>query len=244
MKGSLKRDYSYPVIYTANDLKSLSDLLEKDFNEVTYLIKTKDGARYIVNSIEEVLEYTNPDSRKIEMLSISGNKEKGEHPLLPDVCVYLFDSSIYDKSCMLELNRMDEKDILFYAGKIDEFVKKTRAPYWWAHKDAFYWTVGVVLYILFGFIYLTHTNANDSTDKVYNILLLQGVFALCLYFSIFVLNKIVSLLYPKGCFAIGEQEKHKIKKEKIRNVVIGTIIGAVLLGIVSNIIAHFIIKLF
>lgn len=218
-------------------------MLENDFKEVTYEIKTKDGARYTVNNIEEVLEYSNPDSRKIEMLSISGNKEKGKHPLLPDICVYLFDSSIYDKSCLLELNRMDEKDILFYTNKIDEFAKKTRVPYWWIHKDAFYWVIGVVLYILLGFIYFTHTNTNDSTDKVYNILLLQGVFAFCLLFSMFVLNKLVSFFYPKGCFAIGEQEKHKIKKEKTRNIVIVTIIGALLLGIVSNIIAHFIIKL-
>ena len=242
MKGSLKRDYNYSVIITAEDLIELSDLIKNDFIEVSYEIKTKDGARYRINSIDEVLEYNNSDSRKIEMLSIIGNKEIGAHPLLPDICISLFDSSVFDKSCLLELNRMEEKEIVFYTKRIDEFVKKIRAPYWWIHKDGFYWVIGFVLYFILAFLYFSH-NSNQESNKTYNILLLQGVFAFCLGFSMFVLNKIVSFFYPAGCFAIGEQKKHKAKKEKARSIVILTILGATVLGVLSNIIAHyFIIK--
>lgn len=243
MRGDLKRDYEFSIIVTANDLKSLSDIVTRDFKELRYVINTEDGVTYTTEHLNEIIDYNNPDSRRIKMLGIYGYKDKIGNFNTPNISVSLFDSSTYDKSCILHLNKVEEKDIIYYSNAIDEFMNKIRASYWWIFKDSFYWVTGIILYIIISSIYLTNVNNTDTINKIYNILLLQGVSALCMAFSMYVLHKVVSFLYPESCFAIGEQERLKTKKEKIRNLVFGTILGALMIGIVSSIIAYYILNL-
>lgn len=244
MEGNLKRDYDFSIIVTADNIKSLSDMVSKDFKEVRYEIKTEDGATYSTEYLNEILEYNNPDSRRIQMFKICGNKENTGSFFSPNLSVTLFDSSIYDKSCILHLNNVEEKDIIYYTNAIDEYVNQIKASYWWIFKERFYWVTGILIYIIFSSIYLTNVNNTDIVNKIYNSLLLQSASAICMVFSMIVFHKIVSYFYPESCFAIGEQEKHKAKKEKIRNLIFGTILGALIIGVVSSIIAYYFIDFF
>ena len=244
MKGNLRKDYNFSIIVTAEDLMSLSNMIMKDFEEIRFKIETTDGAQYKLHNLNDILEYTNPDSRKIKSLQIKGNKEKSESFYLPNICVSLFDTSLYDKSIILELNEMNEKEITYYTSRIDEFANKIKAPYWWIFKDRFYWISGIILYLAFGIIYSLNTNNAHAINKIYYILQLQGVFVACMAFSMFIFNKVVSLFYLDSCFALGEQEKHKRKKDKNRNIFFQTIVGTLVVGVLASLLAHFIIKLF
>ena len=244
MLGRFKKKGKYSIIVTPDDLKMLSGIVTSNFDEIRYTIKTIDGAEYMVNGLDEVLEYSNPSSRRIEMFRIEGNQEKGNGFYLPNISISLFDTAIYDASFILQLEKMDEKDIVFYTNKFDEFFKRIRAPYWIIHKDGFYWAVGLILYFLCAIIYQIHFNTLDIARQVYNILILQGVSAVCMFFSIFVLRKILVMIYPESIFAIGEQERYKIKKEKVRYLILWTIVGALVLGIISSIIATLIVNAF
>lgn len=244
MKGSLRKDYNFSIIVTAEDLMSLSDLITKDFDDVRYEIETTDGAHYKLQDLNDILEYTNPDSRKIKLLRVKGNKEKGKFFYLPNICVSLFDTSVYNKSIIFELNEMDEKDITHYTSRIDEFANRIKAPYWWIFKERFYWITGIVLYLVFSIVYFANSDISTTVNKVYSMTLLQGVSAACMAFSMLVLNKVVSFFYPESCFALGEQEKRKIKKEKTRYLICWVITGALVIGVLSGLIVHFIIKYF
>lgn len=242
MKGSLNRKYNFSIIVTAEDIKSLSDMITKDFKEVCYEIETNDGAQYKIQDLNAILEYSNPDSRKIIRIRIRGNREKEEISFLPNICISLFDTSVYEKSIILDLNEMDEKDINHYTSRIDEFANRIKAPYWWIYKDKFYWVCGIILYFTFSFIYFSNTDITNTINKVYSILLLQGVSVACMVFSMFALSKVVSFFFPESCFALGEQKKHMLKKEKVRSILIWTIGGALIVSIISSIIAHLLIK--
>ena len=219
-------------------------MIIKDFNDIRFEIETTDGAQYKLQDLNDILEYTNPDSRKIKLLRIRGNKEKGGFFYLPNICVSLFDTTVYNKSIIFELNEMDDKDITHYTSRIDEFANRIKAPYWWIFKDKFYWISGIILYLAFGIIYYQNSNNAQTINKIYNLLLLQGVSAACMAFSMLILSKAVSLFYLESCFALGEQEKHRRKKERTRNLVFWTIIGTLLVGVLASLIAHFIIKSF
>jgi len=68
---------------------------------------------YSLSTKEEILSYRNPDSRRIIKIVISGNKEPRDRSYLKDFSISLFDLSKFDKSCILPLNNMQEKDIVF-----------------------------------------------------------------------------------------------------------------------------------
>lgn len=244
MIGSLNKSYEYSAIVTADDLKALSDVLSSHCEELQYTINTKDGARYTLNSLDDVLQFSNPDDRKIQRICIKGNKRKGDNFIYPNVSISLMDKSVYVKSCELEIINLEETEICYYTQRVDEFVKRIRPQYWWLHKSAFYWIVGIVLYFLSAFLYQHNVDNTEPANKVYNILVLQGVSAICMAFSMFVLEKIVFYFFPECCFAIGEQIKHKDKLDKLKRLIFITIICALVIGILSSVLAHFIVRSF
>ena len=76
-----------------------------------------------------------------------------------------------------------------------EFANRIKAPYWWIFKERFYWITGVVLYLTFSIVYFANTDTSTTVNKVYSMMLLQGVSAMCMAFSMVILNKIVSFFY-------------------------------------------------
>lgn len=242
MKGNFRRYYVFSIMVTAENVKSLSDMIAKDFKDVRYEIETKDGAQYKVQDINDILGYVNPDSRKIEVLRIRGNREEGESFFLPNICISLFDTSFYDKSIIIELNDMDEKEITYYSNRIDEFANRIKAPYWWIYKDNFYWVIGFSLYLAFSFVYLSNIDISTTANRVNSLLILSVVSAMCMLFSIYVLHKMVSLFYPESCFALGEQEKYKMKKEKARDRVFWSILVALLVGVMASVIGFYFVS--
>jgi len=244
MIGNLNKSYDFPIIVTTEDLKSLSDLLYSGFDELQYNINTKDGARYTLDSLEEVLNFSNPDDRKIQRICIKGNKKKGESFMYPNMSVSLLDKSVFSKSCELEIIQLEETELCYYSQRVEEFVKRIRAPYWWLHKSAFYWITGLLLYFLSAIFYFHHVDNTDPVNRVYNILVLQGVSAFCMFISMVIIEKIVYYFFPECFFAIGEQLKRIEKLNKLKRFIFLTIITALVVGVLSSIIAYYVVRLF
>ena len=192
--------------------------------------------------MDEVLSYSNPDSRRIIKIVISGNKEHRDRSYYKDFSLSLFDMTKYDKSCILILNNMEEKDIVFYNHRIDEFVNDTQEPLWWIHKTAVYIVIWILLYAIAALFYFTKTDKSQLADKAYNMIFLNGVSAICAVVSAFLIRWVVKKLYPEGGFAIGEQVKHFDRLNKTRNLILITILGTIVLGIVSGVITHLIVS--
>lgn len=244
MIGSLNKSYYFPVIVSTEDLKALADLLSHDFEELQYEINTKEGTRYTLNSIEEILNYSNPDDRKIQRICIKGNKEKDKNFIFPNISVSILDKSKYSKSFELEINKLEEPEICYYSQRVDEFTKRIKAPYWWLHKHTFYFISGILLYLLSAFLYLYNVDNTEPLNKVYNILALNSVGIICMFISMVVLEKIIFFFSPECCIAIGEQKKYKDKLDKRKALIFTTIIATLILGTLSSIIAYYIIQCF
>ena len=76
MIGSFNKVYNHPIIVDEGQLHNLSNTIIKRFDKVEYEIHTVDGASYKLPSIDDVITYSNPDSRriiKINMTSLMGS---------------------------------------------------------------------------------------------------------------------------------------------------------------------------
>lgn len=242
MTGELTKSYERSLIINEEQLNNIASFVEDRFEDVEYKIYTLDGAKNKLDTMEDVLSYSNPDSRRIIKIVISGNKEHREHPLYKDFSISLFGMSKYEMSCILTLNNMEEKDIVFYTQRIDEFVKSAQQPLWWIHKTSVYIVIWILLYAIAAFLYYTKTDKTQLADKTYNMMFLYGVSAFCAVVSAFLLRWVVGKLYPEGGFAIGEQVKHFNKINKTRNLILITILGTIVLGIISGVITHLIVS--
>ena len=191
MTGELTKSYERSLVITEEHLKNLASFVEEGFVDIDYKIYTADGANYKFTSKEGLLSYSNPDSRRIRKIVISGNMEHRECSFYKDFSISLFDMSKYDKSCILSLNNMEEKDIVFYTQRIDEFVKSAQAPLWWIHKTSVYIVIWLFLYAIAAFLYYTKTDKALLTDKVYNMVVLNGVSIICAAVSAFLVRWVV-----------------------------------------------------
>lgn len=235
MKGSLDKSYDCSIIIDDEQLRYISDFIKERFNEVRYEIKTLDGAVYKLDSIDAILSYNNPDARRLIKVSIIGNKECGTHIFLPDITVSLFDMSKYDKSCVISLNNLDEQEITFISQRIDEFVEGARMPYWWIHKNAVYWILGVSLYCVLAILYYVKLGKEQFDKSMSNTFFWLGVSIICMFFSTVIVKRSIEYLFPEGGFAIGEQVKFMKKKNKTRSIILG-----LLLSVITGLIVYWI----
>ena len=242
MKGELTKSYDRSLLIDEERLRNIASFIEDRFVDVEYIIYTSDGANYSLSTKDEVLSYTNPDSRRIIKIVISGNIEHRDRSFYKDFSISLFDMSEYEKSCILALNNMEEKDIVFYSQRVDEFIYSVQEPLWWIHKTAVYIAIWIILYVIAAVFYYTKADKTQLADKAYNMVFLNGVSAACAVVSAIVVRWAVRKLYPEGGFSIGEQVKYFNKLNKTRNLILITILGTIVLGIISGLITHLIVS--
>lgn len=240
MIGNLNKDYNFSIIVNKQNIKDIYNLVASNFKSVKIEFKTSEGAEYNVDNIDNILGYSNPKSRRIIVIRFEGDLRGHASFLSPNISIVLSDTSTYYSSISLSIKNMEEKDIVYYTREIEEFSNSIKAPYWWLHKSWFYTITGFALYLLCAVLYFTCGNTAVSDDKAYNILILQGISALCMVISMYGVKKIVSVLFPECSFCIGEQENYILRQSKLRKFIFGTIIGTIVLGVLSSIIAYFI----
>ena len=74
MTGELTKSYERTLIINEEHLRDLASFIEDGFVDVEYKIFTSDGANYKLSSKDEVLAYSNPESRRIIKIFISFSK--------------------------------------------------------------------------------------------------------------------------------------------------------------------------
>lgn len=235
MKGNLHKKYEFATIITERDLKSLSTLVSSKFAFVKYEIKTKDGAEYCVDNLDDILNYDNHDYRKIILFRVKGNRNERDSFIFPNISISLYDNSIYQEACDLDIKGLDDTEIVYFSQKVEDFTRQIKAPYWWCHKPAFYCIVSTTIYFLLTYFFLDDLFANE-TDKAFTFINLLMIACTCGMLSVVLGRRFVSWIFPEGCFCIGEQKKHIQRKEKYRGIILWTILVPLIISIVASII--------
>ena len=237
MKGNLTVPYNFSTRVTCENVQAINDFIASHFKNVRYKINTKDGADYDIGNIEELLKYRNPSSRKITKITIQGNQD-GDNFIFPNIELILADHSLHLESAILSIRRLEEKELTFYSQRIDEIIQNIKAPYFWLHRLWFniISTLIILLSIALPFIVFLNKTYNDNLT----VLILLSCF-LGGFFG-YIHPRIVSFFYPDTIFCIGDQIEFNSKKNKISSILFLSIIGALVIGVLSSLIVWWITK--
>lgn len=237
MTASTTKYYFCPIIVDEKQLRYLSEMVKERFGEVKYGIETIDGVQYEYSSIDDLLAYNNPNSRKITSISIRGNLYNGGSSSVPELYLSIGDRSKSELSCYMQLSCLDESDISFFKSRIEDFVKDYSVEYWWMYKPVFYWIFGGCLYLLLAVILPWHIGGEFHVYISHNIVANLCWSMLCMAITILLIKKGLGWLFPAGGFRIGEQVKVLDRKVKVRKWFLG-LITTVVTGLIVGYLTH------
>ena len=126
MIGNLHKKYEFATIITESDLKAVSALVSSKFEFVKYEIKTKDGAEYCVDNFDDILNYDNHDYRKIVLFRAKGNRNERDSFVFPNISISLYDNSIYQEACILDIKGLDDTEIVYFSQKVKDFTEQIK----------------------------------------------------------------------------------------------------------------------
>lgn len=235
MKGTIKKSFNYAIIISDNTLKEIDDFIKTQYEYVKYSFATSDGAEYDINDIRDILNYQNPDQRKIVKIIIKANHK--ESLFSSQFNLLILDQNIAYKVISYEIKDEAEKELLYIHTHLDEIISKFKAPYSWLHKDKSSLFCVLFVWLMFSIPYLIYTNG--KIDKILNFLFLQSFSIIIAYCSSFVYDKIINKYFPVTIFCIGEQLEQKQNKQRQMNVFL-TIVGTLILGVIASLIAFWI----
>lgn len=231
MTGSTTKYFYRPIIVDEGQLRYLSEIVKERFGVVEYGIETIDGDQYDYSSLDELLAYKNPNSRKITNISIRGNHYNGGSSSVPELYLTIGDRSKSKLSCYMQLRCLEEFDITFFKSRMDCFVKDDSVDYWWMYKPACYWTFGACLYLLFAAVLPWYIGRVYHVDVSYNIVVKLCWSLSSMAITILLIKKGLLWLFPAGGFRIGDQIKVLNRKVKVRKWILG-IITTVIAGVI------------
>lgn len=223
MIGTTEKYYSRPIIVDAGQLRYLSEMVKERFGEVEYGIDTIDGNHYEYCSVDDLLAYKNPNSRKITAIRITGKKYIGGSLSVPELYLTIDDRSKSELSCFIKLKSLEESDIVYFKTRMDNFVKDYGVGYWWMYNPFFYWTFGACLYLLFAIILPWCVGKEFYVFISHNIVAKLCWSLACMAVAILLIKNGMWWLFPAGGFRIGDQIKVMDRRIKVRNRILGFI---------------------
>ena len=237
MTGSTTNYYFCPIIVDENQLRYLSEMVKERFGEVEYGIETLDGVQYEYSSIDDLLAYNNPNSRKITKINIRGNLYNGGSSSVPELYLSIGDWSKSELSCYMRLRCLDESDIVYFKNRMEDFVKDYSVEYWWMYKPVSYWIFGGCLYLLLAAILPWYIGGEFHVFISHNIVAKLCWSMLCMVVTVLLIKKGLGWLFPAGGFRIGEQVKVLDRKVKARKWILG-LITTVVAGLIVAYFTH------
>jgi hypothetical protein len=245
----------HAILAKQEHLKLLDTFLQENFSEIDYKATCNDGTKLSVANLDRLLEYENPDFRKLDTITIEAAEALEERAW--DVKNYIQitlgeESNLRDRSGRVLLSFSDTKTYNFVENETLKLIKVMRpwySPltqiqfrYWLIFSLSFLAIVWATAYYtgeLFGFwtVVPTSSPALLSAAKGFY----QSVGILAILFSVgYLIDRIREYLFPRCFFCIGGQLKAFETRQRIANIVLTVI----LLGFIVSIAAGLVVNRF
>jgi hypothetical protein len=241
---------THPIVVWPEDLRFLHSFLSEEFTTVTYRAQLEDGTTIEFASLEEVLEYENPDFKRIQNLGIEAVKHSDDgfvstedkvnivlgRPKLPSESTGNLRYSIGSVST---LNRLERE--------IRARVRQMRPWYHWLYQVNFATAFVTLFFLAFFTLYLglgayglyrrlrgitmpTSPNPPTEAESTALLLTLIALFAL----TGWLLDKVRNYLFPKTAFCIGRGERWYGRRMYVSYVIFVLIILAIVTNVIAN----------
>ena len=205
------------------NLKRLTRLLEDSLGSVTFSIDCADGRSYDFESVEDLINYENPNSKKILQLRLF---VRSVDDLVGSSITFDSVSGIIPGIYMRL--RVEENDLLNLKDKIEDVIAGMRPWYHIITRFAIWITCCVVILVITAeaiILKLSGIMENVDDDMKYPVsrLIVFGTAGLIGY----PVYKMLSTCFPRGIFAIGQGKSRFSNLKKLHGVMLSIIIGLI-----------------
>lgn len=229
------------------ELKNLDEFLLKEFDDVSYKGKTKDGTSVQFESINELLSYPNFSARQLLELEISGAKkdersiniefESERGFIVPESINYYLSYNDQNWGFKFEDDLRNElKDFIPYYNFLTYLNYTFGLPILLFISLILYMTLDYFLKEagLWGFTDIDYSIKSESSSSSFPGL----AWGILLFGLTYLMNLGRDYLFPILFIAIGKQVKEYNKRKTISYVVF----GVVMLGVIINLISELLVK--
>lgn len=241
--GKATKTFSDAIVVWPEDLRHLDSFLQRKFSHIEYVAKTEDNTELGPTNLNTLLEYENPDFRKLDSITIRATNADGDNVANEEVEIVLGNTGPF--SYVTALVKLAFSDINTKVPIEDEIIKRVRAMhpwYSWLTKIPFKYSIPLVLFILsfalnlinvikkiyhFESASVTNQFTFSDNESFSATVLIVGVLLIIGY----MIDRSRDYLFPRYFFCIGRQ----LNKFKKKQNVAYTIFGIILLGIAINI---------
>jgi hypothetical protein len=235
------KERNIKIAYEINEqrLKRLDKILKEIHPNIEYEIECSDDSRIRFTDLRELFEYANPSNRKIVGISLSTDWES-------KIKVQINYTMLEYSPIRYQISGED-KDVIYYSNRIEDELYTSKV--WYGKIRYFDFSKAFFLLIIFSFIvltglalYLFRTNLSQEvadTVKTYKDLLYQLTFQISPLLLLglgFFLDKIKTILFPIGVFALGEGIARNKKLIFIRNLIFTGVLLPIIIGVIVNMI--------
>lgn len=213
IKSERRKSFEFAFLVTPDDLRSFDKIFDRLEGEKLYSIRCSDGSIITFNDINDVIDFSNSESRKIEQLDCTGGSY-----------AETFASIDFDNRKIIgpKINfsvKGEDETVVVISSQIEEQLIRTRQ---WYSRLATLDMLSLFCVVLIGLLFivsghdlylwvtdeLSNKKSSDSNDLPDT----AGTFIwLALLVSIFLLSKILNigreLVFPRGEFTVGDGAK-------------------------------------
>jgi len=232
----ITRKKEYSIIVVEDELRALVSFLSSNYEPVNIIAQCNDGSSMTTSQLEDIINFENPSSRKIESLQINFGKSYSQGGNVE------FGGGVFLSTCNLTITETDDAKALKVAKEIEHRFEECRP--WYSNLGKYFiYGLGVFLFILLSLfvtgLFLVDVKGNEAVlfSKI-SISIFQGL----------ALGAIVSLvgtylikgwfwIFPKIWFDIGKQKAELQTRIKVRNFIFVGVISTLILGVIASIIA-------
>ena len=228
------------MVVTKHDLEKLENIISEHYKAQSYTAECIDGTKIECSSLEELLNYENSSTRRIDSISITICDSESRYIgyiELRDDSKYRFGSS-----CKFQIKDTENSHISSISQEVEQLVKDLKQWYSWLIRFEFFTLVVILLttlgvisawYVTF-FVDQNEISTESNSSFVFKFYLLLPIIAL-LGALLFYLNEKFKWLFPRVFFALGRQEKELEKRTTLRNWIVGTLVASVIIPVIFSV---------
>lgn len=242
MKTTLSKDIHHSLLIEESDLHFIYGFISSRYERVEASAKCIDGSKLETKEINEITSFENPNYRKIRFLSFRARNDLDERMSL-DIWT---DRTLVNAELQIE-SQVDEQ-ALYISREILNRLAETKPWYDILTRATlslvvpallFAWGMWATVGQLVGLRPPSPVMAKYSTIEQLNFIIL---FAVILSAITYVLDQLQKHLFPRVFFLIGKQKRTMETIRKWRGFVFGGVIFAIVIGVIANIISHWLLK--
>lgn len=236
----ITRKKEYSIIVVEDELRALVNFLSSNYERIEIIAQCNDGSSMTTSELDDIINFENPNSRKIESLEINFGKSYSQGGNVE------FSGGVFLSTCNLTIRETDDAKALKVAKEIEHRFEECRP--WYSNLGKYFiYGLGVFMFILLSIpitvtvLFLADDKGNDAmlSPKI-----IIGIF-LGLALSTIVssvgsgayLIKGWFWIFPKIWFDIGKQKAELQTRIKVRNFIFVGVIVTLILGVIGSIIA-------